>query len=179
KVWTSEALAYVVDEAVQVYGGYGYSKEYPAERAYRDARITRLYEGTSEINRLIIPTRMRRSPGSSLAHRMLASLPANSEQELLGHVANVAIEEYAIESARLRTAKLRAPHAVQTDMLDVYTHDATDRIWHSARCVLASIGGDAEWAADVAALANRPLYDTVAGRGRVAAAVIEAGRYPL
>src|SRR5262245_64618710 len=58
KVWTSEALAYVVDETVQVYGGYGYSKDYPAERAYRDARITRIYEGTNEINRMIIPTRL-------------------------------------------------------------------------------------------------------------------------
>ncbi len=58
KVWTSEALSYVVDETVQVYGGYGYSKDYPAERAYRDARITRIYEGTNEINRMIIPTRL-------------------------------------------------------------------------------------------------------------------------
>ena len=58
KVWTSEALSLVVDETVQVYGGYGYSKDYPAERAYRDARITRIYEGTNEINRMIIPTRL-------------------------------------------------------------------------------------------------------------------------
>ncbi len=62
KVWTSEALAVVTDETVQVYGGYGYSKDYPAERAYRDARITRIYEGTNEINRIIIPTRLLKGP---------------------------------------------------------------------------------------------------------------------
>src|SRR3989442_1132542 len=65
KVWTSEALAYVVDEALEVYGGYGYSQQFPAERAYRDARITRIYEGTNEINRLIIATRLVRNAAMS------------------------------------------------------------------------------------------------------------------
>src|SRR5262249_49469728 len=62
KVWTSEVLGLVVDETVQVYGGYGYSKDYPAERAFRDARITRIYEGTNEINRMIITTRLLKGP---------------------------------------------------------------------------------------------------------------------
>ncbi len=138
KVASSEALAYVVDESLQVYGGNGYSREFPAERPYRDARITRIYEGTNEINRLIIPTRILKQgappdpaavPGETSGERgmltatkrltlaMLGGVArafgerARDHQEVLAHIADVIIEGYAIESALARRDKLAAAHA--------------------------------------------------------------------
>jgi len=60
KVFATEALGYIVDEGVQIHGGYGFSSEYTIERLYRDARIYRIFEGTNEINRVLIPTTLLR-----------------------------------------------------------------------------------------------------------------------
>jgi butyryl-CoA dehydrogenase len=234
KVYGSEMLDFVVDEGVQIFGGYGFHEEYPVCRAYRDSRINRIFEGTNEINRmLIIQMLMKRATGGQLplipaamklADEILAGpsfeeasegvLPdesrvvANSkkmflqaaggavqkfrekladEQELIGALANVVMEIYAMESCLLRAQKAAAAKgeaATQTmiDAARVFINDAAERVEHEAKRAIAAVHEGDMLTTQMAVLkrfGKRAPVDTIALRRRVAAAVQSQDRYPL
>lgn len=105
KVWGSEALDHVVDQMLQLHGGYGYVEEFPAERSYRDARINRIFEGTNEINRLIITGWMiKRALQGRLA--LLPAIKQVMDEVMAGPVAKAEYDgPLAEERALLASAK--------------------------------------------------------------------------
>src|SRR5579864_2869104 len=225
KVYGSEMLDYVVDEAVQIFGGYGFHEDYPVCRAYRDSRINRIFEGTNEINRmLIIQMLMKRAMGGQLALIPAAMKLADEilagpsfeeapegvlaeetrtianckkmflqaaggavqkfrekladEQELIGALANIVMEIYAMESTLLRAQKAAAAkgeEATQTmiDAARIFVADAAERVEHDARRAISAVHEGDMLTTQMAVLkrfGKRAPVDTIALRRRVAAA---------
>ena len=233
KVWGSEFIGHVVDEMVQIYGGYGFVEEYPAERAYRDARINRIFEGTNEINRLVITGFLLKRAMSgqlplmaAIKHLMDEVLSGardegpegllaeerklvatakkiglfaagvatqkymqaiQDQQEIMGAIADMVIETYAIESAVLRAQKLAARHgetgaAHAIAMTRVYMAGALEKIESAAKMVVAAASEGDMLRSQVAILRRLCKYEpfnTIALREKIAQKVIETGRYQV
>jgi butyryl-CoA dehydrogenase len=234
KVWGSEMIDYVVDETLQIYAGYGFVEEYPAERAYRDARINRIFEGTNEINRLIItgfllkramtgqlplmpaikklmdevlsgPSVGEEIEGPLAEERKLVAQAKKlglfvagsatqkymqsiqDQQEVMGAIADMTIEIYAMESAVLRAQKMveqkgEASAALPIAMTQVYLTQALDKIETAAKKVIADVAeGDMlkTQLAIVRRLSKREPFNTIALRQQIAQKTIEAGKYTL
>jgi butyryl-CoA dehydrogenase len=234
KVWGSEMIDYVVDETMQIYGGYGFVEEYPAERAYRDARINRIFEGTNEINRLIItgfllkramsgqlplmpaikklmdevlagPSAVEELEGPLADERKLVAQAKKlglfvagaatqkymqaiqDQQEVMGAIADMVIETYAMESAVLRADKMveskgESAAGLAVAMTRVYLAQAMDKIESAARKVIAAVAeGDMlrTQLAILRRLAKHEPFNTIELRQAIAQKVIERGKYTL
>jgi len=232
KVWGSEMIDYVVDETVQIYGGYGFVEEYPAERAYRDARINRIFEGTNEINRLIItgfllkramsgqlplmpaikqlmdevlsgPSASEELEGALAEERKLvtqakklalfASGSASQkymqaiqdQQEIMGAIADMVIETYAMESTVLRTQKIieqqgESAAALPIAMTRIYLSPAMERVESAARKIIAAVAdGDTlrTQLAILRRLGKHEPFNTIELGQQVAKKVIEREKY--
>ena len=234
KVWGSEMVDYVVDETVQIFGGYGFVEEYPAERAYRDARINRIFEGTNEINRLIITGFLLKRAMSGqlplmpaikkLMDEVLAGPSSGEEidgplaeerklvlqakklglfaagaatqkymqaiqdqQEIMGAIADMVIESYAMESAVLRAQKIASSQggsaaALPIAMTRVYLSQAMERIEAAARKIIAAVADGDMLRTQLAILRRLAKYEpfnTIELRQQIAAKVIERGKYVI
>jgi alkylation response protein AidB-like acyl-CoA dehydrogenase len=234
KVWGSEMVDYIVDETMQIYAGYGFVEEYPAERSYRDARINRIFEGTNEINRLIItgfllkramsgqlplmpaikklmdevlsgPSAGEEFEGALAEERKLVSQAKKlglfaagaatqkymqaiqDQQEIMGAIADMTIETYAMESAVLRAQKMaetqgESAAAVPIAMTRVYLSQAMEKVESAAKKVIAAVAeGDMlrTQLAILRRLAKHEPFNTIALRQQIAQKVIERGKYTL
>lgn len=115
KVALSEYCGYVTDEMVQIFGGYGYSADYPAERAYRDTRINRIFEGTNEINRMLIPGRLMKA---ALSGR-LALLPA--AQALMDEILSPSMASFELDDSLLATEQKLVQNAKKVALMTLGT----------------------------------------------------------
>jgi len=135
KVFASEMLDYVADEGVQIHGGYGFHQDYAVERYYRDARINRLFEGTSEINRLVISGMPLKRAGrgilplldaargtleEALAPRTASPAPGDAEARLVHNAKTAALFALGVADARF-AADLEKQQEVMMALSDLFT----------------------------------------------------------
>jgi hypothetical protein len=173
KIFGSETLDYVVDEAVQIHGGYGYHQDYAVERAYRDARINRIFEGTNEINRLLATGMLlrRAKKGTLPLAAALKNLSTTATADVVANATKVGLLLLGVASKKygdgleeqqevvagitdvlmnafaLESATARARKTGKenaTDMTAVFTDETMENIKASAKTVLAACSdGDA------------------------------------
>jgi alkylation response protein AidB-like acyl-CoA dehydrogenase len=182
-----------VDEGVQVFGGNGYSREFPLERMYRDARITRIYEGTNEINRLLIPSRLLKQlpelftldaataagEGLPAADRssLIASSPVAHEREFVARAKRAAVLLLAQASASYGGA-LKDAQEVLAQIADIIIEIYAAESGIARAEKLAHRGNTrASLAADAARVYTCDAADRIAAAARqvVAALGAEAG----
>ena len=186
KVWTSEALAWAVDEGLQVFGGNGYSREFPLERMYRDARITRIYEGTNEINRMLVPTRLlkqqpelfsadgARTALAAQTPAPSAASPLNSEREYVARLKRLSIALLGSASAAYGET-LKDEQEVLAQIADVIIETYSTESGIARAEKMASAGDNrARLAADIAAVYVNDAADRVAAASRQVVAALNA-----
>jgi alkylation response protein AidB-like acyl-CoA dehydrogenase len=185
KVWTSEALAWAVDEGIQVFGGNGYSREFPLERMYRDARITRIYEGTNEINRMLVPTRLLKqqpqlfnaeAARAALARQPLLAAspqPVGPEREYVSRLKRLSIALLGSAAAAYGDT-LKDEQEVLAQIADVVIEAYATESAIARAEKMASIGdGRAALAADIAAVYTNDASDRVAAASRQVVAALQ------
>jgi alkylation response protein AidB-like acyl-CoA dehydrogenase len=172
KVYASEMLDYVVDEGVQIHGGYGYHQDYLVERAYRDARINRIFEGTNEINRLLITGMLlKRAARGELAlveavQAVLRGRPqpeadknGTEESRLLQNAKNIALlaigaafQKHGMEMQKQQEILMN----ISDILMDVFAVESS--LLRTKRLLAEGKGGDA---ADMTAVLLRKAMDRV------------------
>ncbi|MCA9791247.1 MAG: acyl-CoA dehydrogenase family protein [Candidatus Eremiobacteraeota bacterium] len=148
KVKCSEFLDFVVDECVQIFGGYGYSREYPAERAYRDSRINRIFEGTNEINRLTITGMLlkRAMAGRLMLMDSLMEIQNELEQGVTEEATGGPIgAERALVKASKKATLLAAGLAINTVGFDQPEEKHQEVLMRIADLVMEVFAQDSGW----------------------------------
>lgn len=207
KVYASEMLDYVVDEGVQIHGGYGFHADYAVERAYRDSRINRIFEGTNEINRMLITGMLLKRAQRGQLGLVKAAKAVMDEivsgptaSSLVGNAKKIALlllgvayqkflnnleqQQEVLAGIADVVMEVFAMESVQLrgnqDYCDVYLRDAMARIELSARTVLAACSEGDGLRTNMTVLRRFAKYepvDAITIRRRIAGRLLEAGRY--